>query len=323
MTVVDASPGTLPTPKRPWGRWGHALLAAAVTAGAARFLWGFDWRSLGATLGRATWSFAVVAAAINLGLNTMARVLRWRALLPPSPRDGRPPPVGEMASVLLQSQAVSNLLPLRAGEAVRAIRLRADHGYPLRAMVATQALERPVEALSMMTMAIPVALLPAFASRVVPLMGVLIPAAVLAIVLVTALARRGRGPLGGVLRPAADAVAQLHSPRVWLRAYGWSVASDLLDAAMIGLCLAAVGLHLAPPAWCAVLVAVNVAIAVPAGPGHVGVLEAGAVLALSALGVDREQALAFALIYHATHILPTTLGGAVALLARRREEAQP
>jgi uncharacterized membrane protein YbhN (UPF0104 family) len=58
---------------------------------------------------------------------------------------------------------------------------------------------------------------------------------------------------------------------------------------------------------------VNVAIAIPSTPGQVGVFEAGAVIVLGTLGVGRSEALAFALLYHAVHVLPVTALGLLGL----------
>jgi len=44
-----------------------------------------------------------------------------------------------------------------------------------------------------------------------------------------------------------------------------------------------------------------------------GVLEAGAVVALTAAGVSPGPALAFALVYHSVHLVPGTLLGVLAL----------
>ena len=51
----------------------------------------------------------------------------------------------------------------------------------------------------------------------------------------------------------------------------------------------------------------------PATPGHIGVLEAGAVVALTTSGVAAEPALAFALVYHAVHLVPGTILGVLAI----------
>ena len=50
----------------------------------------------------------------------------------------------------------------------------------------------------------------------------------------------------------------------------------------------------------------NLAIAIPSTPGHLGALEAGASLGLIAVGVDRESALAFALVYRVVQWVPVS-----------------
>jgi len=59
-----------------------------------------------------------------------------------------------------------------------------------------------------------------------------------------------------------------------------------------------------------VLVAVNLALAVPfAPPGNLGTLELGATLALVEFGVPKERALAFALCYHFLQVIPVGIIG--------------
>ena len=81
-----------------------------------------------------------------------------------------------------------------------------------------------------------------------------------------------------------------------------------------------------------VLIGANVAISIPATPGGVGMLEAGAMLVLAAYGVDPAKALAFALFYHGIHLIPPTIAGAIVvqmeplasgLRAARAEVATP
>jgi uncharacterized membrane protein YbhN (UPF0104 family) len=73
-----------------------------------------------------------------------------------------------------------------------------------------------------------------------------------------------------------------------------------------------VGLHLPLTASILVLVAVNLALAIPfAPPGNIGTLELGAVLALFEFGVPKEQALAFAVCYHLLQVVPIGILGFV------------
>jgi len=48
---------------------------------------------------------------------------------------------------------------------------------------------------------------------------------------------------------------------------------------------------------------------VPSTPAQVGALEVGALAALQLLHVDKEPALAFALLYHAAQVLPLIAAG--------------
>jgi uncharacterized membrane protein YbhN (UPF0104 family) len=91
------------------------------------------------------------------------------------------------------------------------------------------------------------------------------------------------------------------------------VLSDGTDLVLVGLCLRALGIDAPPADWALILLSVNAAILLPSTPGQIGVLEAGAVVALTAAGVAPEPALAFALIYHAVHLVPSTVLGVLAI----------
>jgi uncharacterized protein (TIRG00374 family) len=67
-----------------------------------------------------------------------------------------------------------------------------------------------------------------------------------------------------------------------------------------------------------VFAAVNLAIAMPATPGNIGAFEAGAALPLMATGVDRDTAVAFAILYRAVQWLPVTALGAALFALRPR-----
>ena len=87
----------------------------------------------------------VFAALVYLGPNTAAKVRRWASLLAALPRRGKGLGTFELARVLFASQAASNLLPARAGEAVRVVELR-RRGYGTTGLVAAQLYEKVVEA---------------------------------------------------------------------------------------------------------------------------------------------------------------------------------
>jgi len=62
-----------------------------------------------------------------------------------------------------------------------------------------------------------------------------------------------------------------------------------------------------------VLLIVTLLLTLPSTPGFVGAMEFGIKSGLVLFGVDENQALAFALVYHITQYLPITIGGFIAL----------
>ena len=277
------------------------ILVAALVAIAARTI---DFRALWTTIRSARLAPLALAVVCNVAANTLARVRRWEALLRPLPRR-QTASFLELARLLLAGYAFSNLLPARAGEAVRVVELSRRRGYPASGLIAVQLAEKAVEALSLGLLCGAAALLPGPGRGPLALGGGL---AVGGLALLIALPRRdaeGRGFL--------CALRRVHAQRSWLRSLAWSLLSDATDVLLVALCLQALGIDVPPTAWALVLFSVNLAILLPSTPGQVGVLEAGGVLALTMAGVPAAPALAFAMAYHAVHLVPTTALGLAGL----------
>jgi len=309
-------------------RAGRALACAGALALLFLFLRRMPAAEIWAALRGAEPAWFALALAVNLTANTAARVWRWAALLRPVARSGPEVDGLELAKILFASQALSNLLPARAGEAVRVVELR-RRGYAVPGLLAAQMLEKVVEAASLCLLvglaATAAGMPPIFR---VPLWSVgLIGIGLLAsVVLLRLLPRRQSEPSGRVgsfLARLTDGIDRVGSPAVWPRSLLWSWASDLSDALVLGLCLEAVGVHLGLTAWLVALLAINLAILLPSTPGHLGVMEAAAGTALIALGVPPERALAGAVLYHAIQIVPSTALGLAVLRKRwiRRRSA--
>jgi uncharacterized membrane protein YbhN (UPF0104 family) len=82
------------------------------------------------------------------------------------------------------------------------------------------------------------------------------------------------------------------------------------------------GISLLPLQAFVLLTAFNLAMVVPV-PGGLGVHEAASSAVLVSLGVPLERAIAFALVYHASQLVPYALGGTLALVGWRRSSALP
>jgi uncharacterized membrane protein YbhN (UPF0104 family) len=294
-----------------WRLWRLGLVLAVLGA-AVWYFRNLDVTALAKSLAQADWAYAVFAALLNAtGLMT-ARALRWRALLPRVPRSGKPAGLGFLLSVVYSAFAMSNLLPFRAGEAVRMTALRERYRFPFSALVAVQLVEKLVEAMSLTAYALPVALWPR-RSALPMVLAVAIGGAVVAFGISSLARGRRRAWRWQWMRRVAEAVGSLESRRAWLWSFGWALVVDIFDIAMIVLCGSAVGLDIGFLTACGILVGVNLAALLPSSPGQIGLVEAGAVVVLSGAGVSQPQALAFALVYHAAHWVPTTLGGGAVL----------
>ena len=310
------------------------VLLAVVILGAllARRL---DFARVLSALRQADWRLVAAAALINVTLNTVARVRRWAALLAALPREGEGARFWELCTLYFVSQATSNLLPARAGEALRVVQLHRRHGYAVSGLITVQLVETIVGAMTLGSLALLVAPLPRTPSSLsVPLYtfaacglggGLLLfglarraPPPVVEVKTEPATPPRGVARLVSVARNGVgrlvEAVRCLRSPRVWAGSLAWSLVSDLTDVLMVGLVLWAVGVSLSPLSWIVAFVAINLALLLPTTPAQIGVLEMGAVAALHALGVDGNAALAFALLYHASHVIPPTVVGGLLTL---------
>lgn len=316
-----------------------------------------EWRRVWASLQQADWRLIAIAVALNLTLNLAARTLRWATLVGRLPHTGRGARTLELCALLIASYASSNVLPGRAGEALRTFELNRRHNYPVAALIAAQLIEKVIEGLSMAAIAVVVLVL-ARPSRSLwaPVLGLAALGVVgTAIVIVVAtLFRRWGGGTRPLLGPSttadeANAAAQdntsiktrlrararaffhrlgeavhlMHAPSVWQRTLVYSFISDFVDVGMLGLCLYGVGIHVGPVGWLLAFLTVNLAIVVPSTPGQIGVHEAGTVLVLSALGIEPNVALAGALIYHAVHVVPTTVIGLICLRTQFLRDDSP
>jgi len=295
-------------------RAGRVLACAAAVALVCFLLRRMPAADIAAALRGADPLLFALAVAVYLTSNTVAKVCRWAALLRAVPRSG--PEVGgvALAQILFASQATSNLLPARAGEALRVVELR-RRGYGVPGLLAAQGMEKIVEAGTLCLSAGCAAALAGMPPMLrvpvwtVALLGVALLALVAVVRLLPPRPREPGGKVSAFLARLADGMDGVASLGVWPRSVGWSCAADFSDAAVLGLCLYSAGLHVVPASWLVVLLAINLAILVPSTPAYLGVVEAAACAALVALGVPAERALAGAVLYHAVQIVPSTALG--------------
>ncbi len=130
------------------------------------------------------------------------------------------------------------------------------------------------------------------------------------------LLRPGHGPTRstGLVARLRAGLAALHDARALATSVGWALAGWVAEGTIALATLAALGLPATPTAAALVVVAASAAAAVGISPGNAGTFEVATVVALAGLGVPTGEAVAFALAFHAVHVVPVALlGGAVLL----------
>jgi uncharacterized membrane protein YbhN (UPF0104 family) len=270
----------------------------AIAVSATLFVRHVDGHALLGALGQARLSLLAVAGLLALG-QLACRASVFRTLILPVVAIPRL----RVQRFMLATSATSALLPGRAGEFMRAFLLKRDNNVAVASTAAVIAVEKSMEILCLFLVLAPVPFLlphlPAWVERAT------LGAAGIALgllLLVVLLATRARPPrwlasfsagLGIVRRPALFAKALLVELGSWL-----------LDFACVLSVMRAVGVSAPAASGLLVLLAVNLAIAIPVVPGNLGTFELGAVASLQPFGVPPEIGLAVGLLYHMAQVLP-------------------
>ncbi len=273
----------------------------------------------------------LLLALLTLVLGYTLRIVRWWWMLRSFEPRVR---LRHCVTPFVASIALNNVLPLRAGDAVRAFGFQRQLGLPAATVLGTVLVERLLDLAMLLVFffagaaLVPAGALPAGMARGAAVMAIGACAVLIALPLVgPALARRLKGGAAhtgesrrwtAALRAGAaalfDSFALLRSPR---RA-ALLLPLTVLIWAMEGAVFASIAADLssqtpAMAAWFAMATG-TLATLLPSTPGYVGTFDYFTMLGLSAFGASREVATAFSLSVHAVLWAPVTAVG-LALLA--------
>ena len=270
----------------------------------------------------------LLPALATLLLGFFIRVLRWRSLFSEPAR----PALWPATQALLVGQFFNNVLPLRAGDAVRVVALG---GRSRAETAATIVIERLFDVLALL-------LLLFVALPWLPDVTWVRAASILALALTVASAFAvlllrvyGERSVRFVLRPLArlpfisperleaavrnltEGVIGLRSARLGVLAFLWTLLSWLVLAVSFWLVMLGFDLGLAPAAGLLAVIATSLSLILPSAPAAVGVFEAAGIVALAAYGVPQTPALSYALVVHALNVLPFVVAGLTILILQR------
>jgi uncharacterized protein (TIRG00374 family) len=269
-------------------------------------------------------------ALVLLYTGITIRAYRWHVLLRPVCDI----PTREVFPITIIGYAANNVLPLRAGELVRAWTLEQRYGVRKTAALATIAVERLFDGLTMLLFvggAATVVGLTAELQHVALVAAAIFAAAFLGMGVLLAggslrdrLLRLVLGPLPASLSARVERMAQsfLAGLGVLSRrgdlalvaatsviAWGFETSMYWAVAQAFGNPLATT---MTPVGALLTTAFTNLATLVPSGPGYVGTFEAGVLLAVNgALSIGRGLALSYAVLLHVLLWAPVTLWGAI------------
>lgn len=268
----------------------------------------------------------LLPALVAYFLGVTVRAVRWHYLLRAvrliSPR--------QLFPIVVIGYMANNTLPLRAGEVVRSYALSQRFGVRKTSALATIAVERIFDGLTMLAFLLVASLSIALTSD---LLYVAITAAILfplllCLLLVFAFAPTLRermialavALLPGKVSGRVEQMAQSFFEGLGILRRRQDLISVVLTSVLAWLCeasmylLIARGFDLGISPWAILMVTAvaNMATLIPSSPGYVGPFETGVVLVLNgALGIARPLALSYAVVVHAALYFPVTLLGLV------------
>jgi uncharacterized protein (TIRG00374 family) len=252
------------------------------------------------------------------------RALRWRALLTPVRRLR----ARDLFPVVVIGYMANNILPWRIGEFVRGYVLREREGIPTSASLATIAVERIFDGLTMLAFLLVASLfipLDAAVRRVAGAATIIFSLTLLVLFVVVFSDHFRNRLLALVLRPLPAALATRLGALVESFVGGLRILRSGRELAIVALCsllawglesamylmiAPAFGLPLGPAGSLMTTAVANLATLIPSTPGYIGVFETGVGLVVNGvLGYEKALALSYAIVVHAALYFPITLWG--------------
>lgn len=326
---MSSTTGVVDRPESSLSRNGLRLVISLALGGVATYLSvaGVDLGLLLSAIARADLAWLGAGSAAVLAVEVV-KGARWQLLFLPDRV-----PFRRTFSAILIGRLWNNVVPLRAGDLVRAYLVAEGAGLSKVQALGTVAIEKVFDSVTLVACAaalVAAAALPPWlkysglivSALAVPTLGAVIVASRRGEELfrwsnriVERLPASSRLGLATRLEMAARSLRALRSVRTVaaigaLSALGWT-----LGAVANQFVFSALGLPLPATAALMVLVAGYVVGTLPAPPGRLGVFEATVLVSLTPFAIDREVALAYAVLLHAVVLLPASILAAAMMVA--------
>lgn len=260
------------------------------------------------------------------------RAIRWRVILGPIAPDLPIPALWRATAI---GMMVNNIYPARLGEVARAYALtRETDRVNLTAAVASLAVDRVFDALTLVLLLVSAMLAPAFpkgmtvggqpVQRGALVFGVgaigMFVVLYLIVAFPTFLVRMYAAVVGrvaprlvhrgsAIIHAFSEGLGVLRSPRRFVSVFLWALAHWLVNALAFWIGFKAVGISVPFSAANFLQGIIAIGVALPSSPGFFGVFESFATVGLAVYGVPRPQAITWAIGFHVLSFIPITVIG--------------
>jgi glycosyltransferase 2 family protein len=294
-------------------RWAGWLISLAALAGIV--VW-----ALGRPAPRAPQMPGLILVAVALyAVATLVRAERWRLLLR---FNGATPSRLDCHALTCVGYMGNNVLPARAGDAMRVIYMTPRSSASARTVIGTLVAERVLDVAVLFSLyAVLAVVLGAgtLSSRRFVFAGAVVAVAIV-VALLAAVALHRRGHLArawAFVRPMLAATGNLRG-RHGAEAVGVTLLVWTVEAGVWLCCADAAGLHVSALEALYLLALASLFVFVPAGPGNVGTLDAAVLFGSRAIGRTSSAALSFLILLRLVLVVPITAVGLGFLVVRYR-----
>jgi uncharacterized membrane protein YbhN (UPF0104 family) len=262
---------------------------------------------------RSEW-LAALGAVLLYGLATLVRGERWHRLLED---EGARPSRADTHALNAVGYMGNNLLPARAGDAIRVVLMAPRAALPMRSVVGTLLAERLLDVglLVIIFVAVGYGLLGEVGGDSVEIVLLAAAGAAALAGLAYLLVRRNERIMGFVA-PIASATLGLRRAHHGLRLIGITMVIWAIEASVWMSTAAAVGFGMTPIEGLYIVALSSIFAMIPSGPAYAGTQDAAAIIGIKALGGTGAQAVAYVVMLRFVIVVPITVVGLALLITR-------
>jgi uncharacterized membrane protein YbhN (UPF0104 family) len=311
--VPLAPPAAPPTPGRRWSPLSLIGIVVSIIALAGVVWWASKQQApdLPSTPKEIA---ALIGAIARYALATVVRAERWQRLLVD---EGATPHRADTYSLTVVGYMGNNVLPARAGDAIRVVLMAPRANTSNRTVVGTLVAERILDVVVLLVLFVVVGygLLGEVGGSSVELIVVVAIVGISFCAVAWRFIRKNER-LHGMLAPIASATLGLRKAHHGLRLLGMTLVIWAIEAGVWMAVGAAVGFGMDPIEGLYLVALASVFSMIPSGPGYAGTQDAAVAIGIKAIGGTGGVKVGYLLMLRFVIVVPITLLGLILMITR-------